>query len=75
MFLNNLTSTEEGQMHLIGKDEKTKFIILESIFGMFCYFNKNTAFDFVSNIVANMACLKEGRKFMVDHKYIEAIVV
>lgn len=75
MFLNNLTSTEAGQKHLVGEDEKTKFIIIESIFGMFCYFSKNTAFDFVSNIVANMACLHEGRKFMVEHKYIEAIVV
>ena len=42
---------------------------------MFCYFNKNQAFDFASNVVANMACLSECRKFMVEHKYVEAIVV
>ena len=59
----------------MGSDEKTQFVIVESIFGMFCYFNKNTAFDFASNVVANMACLSEGRKFMVEHKYIEAMVV
>lgn len=56
-------------------DEKLKFIILESMFGMMCYFSKNKSFDFVANIIANMACLSEGRKFMVKHKYIEAIVV
>ena len=74
MFLNNLTSDELGQKHLMGED-KTQFIILESIFGMQCYFNKNTIFDFASNVVANMACLADCRKFMVDHMYIEAIVV
>ena len=42
---------------------------------MFCYFTKNTIFDFVANIMANLACLNEGRKFMIDNKYIEAIVV
>lgn len=77
MFLSNLTAVEAGQRHVLGiEDEgKFKFIIAESIFGMFCYFNKNTAFDFVSNIMANLACLSEGRKFMIDHQYIEAIVV
>lgn len=41
---------------------------------MFCYFNKNTSFDFVSNVMANLACQSEGRQFLVEHKYIEAIV-
>lgn len=46
---------------MLGLDDKTgsgkfKYIIAESIFGMFCYFSKNTAFDFVSNIMANLAC-------------------
>ena len=42
---------------------------------MFCYFAKNTIFDFGANVMANLACLEEGRKFMIDNKYIEAIVV
>jgi hypothetical protein len=50
-------------------------VIFESIFLMMSYFTKNTCFDFVSNIMANLACLEEGRKFMVEEKYIEAIVV
>lgn len=41
---------------------------------MFCYFTKNTSFDFVSNVMANLACQDEGRKFMVENKYIEVIV-
>lgn len=57
----------------VGGEGKNKFIIAESIFGMFCYFSKNTAFDFVSNIMANLACQKEGRMFMIKHKYIDAI--
>jgi hypothetical protein len=79
MLLSNLTAHECGQRHLLGIDEegngKFKFIIAESIFGMFCYFTKNTVFDFVSNVLANLACLSEGRKFMIENKYIEAIVI
>ena len=75
MTLSNLTATEEGQKHLLGLEHKSKFIIVESVFGMFCYFSKNTAFDFVSNIMANLACLSEGRQFMIDNKYIEAMTV
>ena len=77
MFLSNVTALEEGQEHVLGVqgDAKFKFIIAESIFGMFCYFSKNKSFDFVSNIMANLACLEEGRNFMIEHKYIEAIVV
>jgi len=77
MFLNNLTAIEHGQRHVLGieGEAKFKFIIAETIFGMFCYFTKNTIFDFVANIMANLACLNEGRKFMIDNKYIEAIVV
>ena len=41
---------------------------------MFTYFTKNTSFDFVSNVMANLACQKQGRQFMVDHKYIQVIV-
>ena len=77
MLLSNLTATELGQRHVLGieGEAKFKFIIAESIFGMFCYFSKNAIFDFVANIMANLACLKQGRKFMIGNKYIEAIVV
>jgi len=79
MLLSNLTAHEVGQRHLLGIDKdgegKFKYIIAESIFGMFCYFSKNTNFDFVSNVMANLACLKEGRQFMIENKYIEAIVM
>lgn len=40
-----------------------------------CYFSLNNSFDFVSNIMANLACLGEGRQWMIENKYIEAIVV
>ena len=56
-------------------DKKLEYIIVEAIFGMFCYFNKNTIFDFVSNIMANLASLEQGREFMIKNKYIEVIVV
>ena len=76
MLLNNLTATELGQRHVLGIEGEAKFkhIVAESIFGMFCYFMKNAAFDFVANIMANLACLEEGRKFLIENKYIEAIV-
>ena len=47
--------------------------MIQSIFGMFCYFYKNNSFDFVSNIMANLAVQEEGRKFMIEHKYFAAI--
>lgn len=59
----------------ISDSSKFQFIIAESCFGMMCYFSKNPCFDFVSNIIANLACLAEGRQFMIENKYIEAIVV
>ena len=60
MFLTNLTTTENGQTHLLG-DGKTKGVVLENIFGMFQYFKTNTTFDFVANIFANVSSLKPGR--------------
>lgn len=77
MLLSNLSAIEVGQKHILGLngEGKFKFIVAESIFGMFCYFQKNTSFDFVSNIMANLACCEAGRKFMIEHQYIEAIVV
>lgn len=63
MLISNFTADEAGQKHMVGLegDQKHQYIILESIFGMFCYFNKNTIFDFVSNIISNLACLSQAR--------------
>ena len=65
MFLTNLTTTENGQTHLLGEG-KTKGLILENIFGMFQYFKTNTTFDFVANIFANVSSLKLGRQYIVE---------
>lgn len=74
LLLNNLSAIENGQKHILCLDnEKSQFIIVESLFAMFCYFNKNTAFDFVSNLMANIACLNEGRQWMLDNGMFEAI--
>jgi hypothetical protein len=77
MLISNYTTHDIGQKHFLGieGDQKYKFIIAEALFSMFCYFSKNTIFDFGSNIMANLSCLKEGREFMVNNKYIEAIVI
>jgi hypothetical protein len=76
MLLSNITAHDIGQSHVLGlNSDKFKYVIAESTFGMFCYFAKNTIFDFGANVMANLACLEEGRKFMIDNKYIEAIVV
>lgn len=74
LLLNNVSAVENGQKHILCLDnEKSQFIIIESLFAMFCYFNKNTAFDFVSNLMANMACVQEGRTWMLDNGMFEAI--
>lgn len=77
MLMSNLTATAVGQKHILGLEDasKSKYIIAESIFGMMCYFSQNTSFDFVCNIMANLACLEEGRLWMINNKYIEAIIV
>ena len=74
LLLNNVSAVEAGQKHILCLDnEKSQCIIVESLFAMFCYFNKNTAFDFVSNLMANLACVSEGRKWMLDNGMFEAI--
>lgn len=65
MLLTNVTIGEEGQKHLIG-DGKTKGIILDNLFGMFCYFLKSNIFDFIANVLANVSGLKEGREVIVE---------
>jgi len=65
MLLTNVSVSEEGQQHLIG-NQKTKGIILDNLFGMFCYFLKSNVFDFVANILSNVSALKEGREVIID---------
>jgi len=64
MVLTNVTVSEEGQKHLLGND-KTKGLILDNLFGMFCYFIKSGIFDFVANIFANISAIKEGRELII----------
>ena len=64
MLLNNVTVDEEGQKHLIGEG-LTKGLILDNLFGMFCFFLKSNIFDFVSYILANITALKDGRDLVL----------
>ena len=65
MLLNNVTVSEDGQKHLIG-DGKMKGLILDNLFGMFCFFLKSGIFDFVSNVLSNVSALKEGREIILS---------
>ena len=65
MLYTNLTILEDGQKHLLGEG-KTKGAIIENLVGMFNYFKTNPTFDFVSNILANVSALKDGRKFIIE---------
>lgn len=73
MLLTNVTVSEEGQKHLIGEG-RTKGLILDNLFGMFCFFLKSGIFDFISNILANVTALKEGRDVVNDFKMLPKIV-
>ena len=66
MFLTNFTCQEAGQKSILGHG-KTKGTVIESIWGMFTYFYANTSFDFVSNIIANVTSLKEGRQYVIEN--------
>jgi hypothetical protein len=67
MLLSNTSQTESGQIHLLGSDAKTRGAILENLVGMFTYFRTSEMFDFVSNILANVSSMKEGRCWMIEH--------
>ena len=73
MLLTNLTILENGQKHLLGEG-KTKGSILENIVGMFNFFKTNHTFDFVSNILANVSALKEGRRFIIEQNLIKQVL-
>lgn len=73
MLMTNLTIMENGQKHLLGEG-KTKGAIIENIFGMFQYFKTNPTFDFVSNILANVSALKDGRKFLIEQNLLKQIL-
>ena len=73
MLLTNITISEEGQKHLVGEG-KTKGLIVENLFGMFSFFLKSATFDFISNVLANITGVKEGRDLIYEHKIFEKIV-
>ena len=73
MLLTNVTVSEEGQKHLIG-DGRTKGLIIDNLFGMFCYFLKSGVFDFVANIMANVTALQEGREVIVEYQMLPKII-
>ena len=73
MLLSNVTITKEGQHHITG-DDKKRGIILDNLFGMFCYFLKSGIFDFLANVFANVTAIKEGRDFIIDANWLPKII-
>mmetsp|Transcript_31344 Transcript_31344/g.38845 ORF Transcript_31344/g.38845 Transcript_31344/m.38845 type:complete len:224 (-) Transcript_31344:231-902(-) len=73
MFLTNMSILEHGQKHLLGEG-KTKGAIIENLGGMFNFFRTNPTFDFVSNILANVSALKEGRRFIIENELLKQII-
>lgn len=53
---------------------KTKGLVLDNLFGMFCFFLKSGVFDFISNILANVSSLKEGRELFITNEMFPKIV-
>lgn len=53
MFLSNLTKIEEGCLNILGKD-KQEGVVLENLFGMFSYFDRDQSFDFFANVLSNV---------------------
>ena len=74
MLLTNVSVSEEGQKHVLGEGQRTRGIIMENLFGMFCYFLKSGVFDFISNILANATALKEGRDIVMEYDMLPKIV-
>ena len=58
---------------MLGED-KLRGLILDNLFGMFCYFTNAGTFDFVSNILANVSGLKEARLYMVENQMLKKLV-
>ena len=74
MLLSNVTLIDDGKNHVLGLDKSTKGALLFSVIGMANFFKKNSNFDFVSNIMANVSSIKEGRQFMLDEKVMGILV-
>lgn len=73
MFLSNLTKVEEGCVNVLGKD-KQEGAVLENLFGMFSYFDRNQVFDFVANILSNVTSIKQARVYMIKSKMFDRIL-
>jgi hypothetical protein len=73
MILNNITLKEDGQKHILGEG-KLKGLVLDNLFGMFCYFIKSGLFDFVSNTLSNISSLQEGREYLMENKMVSKIL-
>ena len=52
---------------------KTKGLILDNLFGMFCYFIKSGVFDFLANVLANVSGVKEGREQIFESNMVPKI--
>lgn len=74
MLLTNVTVSEDGQKHVLGEGQKTRGLILDNLFGMFCYFLKSGVFDFIANILANVTALKEGRVILMEQNMLPKII-
>ena len=70
MFLSNISMTDDGAEHILGKDPKQKGAVLENLLGMFSYFKTTEMFDFVANIFANVSSMKGGRCWMIENNSI-----
>jgi hypothetical protein len=73
MLLTNVTISDEGQKHVIG-DIKKRGLILDNLFGMFCYFLKSGSFDFMANVFANVTAIKEGRDVVIEQSWLPKII-
>ena len=55
-------------------DLKKRGIIMDNLFGMFCYFLKSGSFDFLANVFANVTAIKEGRDVVVDYAWLPKLI-
>mmetsp|Transcript_34203 Transcript_34203/g.24715 ORF Transcript_34203/g.24715 Transcript_34203/m.24715 type:complete len:124 (+) Transcript_34203:492-863(+) len=73
MLLSNVTKIEEGCLNILGKD-KQEGVVLENLFGMFSYFDRDQSFDFVANVLSNITSTKEARVYMIKSKLLDRIM-
>lgn len=76
MLMTNLTSFEVGQMKFLDIDnDNIKGILFFKLLDKFFEYAHHNAFNFFSNVIANVSSLKAGREIVLENKIFKIFLI